>query len=240
MNGRSIVPTHWPDLPPLPRFGEPVLVRVKTAPLRSEARQQVRVAAREILAEWSKRPAGVIEWRETPRGPICEPTPDHPTVSLSFSYDGGAGWIGLVRGGTIGIDAMKASPFAEMPAVARLYLGPIASDAIAAATDPARAFALAWTEMEARTKLLRRDLTEWAFDSGPGERSPFVRHRCFDANTVVTVLCAGEQNQAPTSALPVAGHQDASHASSSPRTQKFPLIPKMTIVPDVAVSRRLA
>ena len=186
-----MLPTRWPERPPLPRPGEPVLVRVETAPARREARQQLRVAAREILAAWSGRPAGAIEWRETQRGPICGPTPDRTSVSLSFSYDGDAGWIGLVRGGTIGIDAMKAAPFAEMPAVARLYLGPIASDAIAAAADPARVFALAWTEMEARLKLQRRDLTEGTFASGPSECSPFVRHRCFDDDTVVTLLCAG-------------------------------------------------
>lgn len=198
MSGRAIIPTHWPDLPPLPGSGVPVLVRVKTEPERAEARRQVRVAARAILTAWSGRPTGAIPWRETPHGPICAPTPTLAGVALSFSYAGESGWIGLVRGATIGIDAMTVAPFAEMASVAELYLGPTASRAIVTAEDPAREFAHAWTEMEARTKLLRRDLTEWTFAPNPGERSPFVRHFCFDDDTVVTVVCAEEQSGAQT------------------------------------------
>jgi phosphopantetheinyl transferase len=82
-------------------------------------------------------------------------------VAASFSYCNDTGWIGLVRGGSIGVDAMRACRFSEMADVALLYLGPASAAAIRADDDPARAFAIAWTGWEAQLKCQGHSLTEW-------------------------------------------------------------------------------
>ncbi|MSU51318.1 MAG: 4-phosphopantetheinyl transferase, partial [Opitutus sp.] len=158
LNSNVISLFHWPQLPPLAPPGRPVLIRVAAAAIRAVAREQLRVAARQILAAWSGRPAHKRQWHETSHGPVYESQIGGLPVAISFSYSGDGGWIGLLRGGAIGVDAMLVAPFAEMDAVARLYLGPATAAAITAAADPARAFALAWTKHEARLKCHRRGL----------------------------------------------------------------------------------
>jgi hypothetical protein len=139
----ELIVVAWPDLPPLPPAGEPVLVRVTTSPLRAIARQQLRAVVQQILSTW-------------------DPAPDAPPVATSFSYCENSGWIALRRGGPVGVDATRLTPFAEMESVARLYLGPAAASVIAASCSPTRAFALAWTSLEARLKCQNRRITEWS------------------------------------------------------------------------------
>ena len=85
---------------------------------------------------------------------------------------------------------MRAEPFAEMEAVAQLYLGSAASETIWAADDPARAFALAWTEREAKLKCQRQGLSEWR--EGPAVPGVRIRGRHIHdhGETVVTVVTA--------------------------------------------------
>ena len=167
----ELIVVAWPDLPPRPPLGEPVLVRVTTSPLRAIARQQLRAAVQKILSTW-------------------DPAPDAPPVATSFSYCENSGWIALRRGGPVGIDATRLAPFAEMESVARLYLGLEAAAVIAASSSPARAFALAWTSLEARCKCQGRGLTEWSDFSPLPWFSP---HREFvheTADLVVTLVVA--------------------------------------------------
>ena len=107
----ELIVIAWPDLPPRPPLGEPVLVRVTTSPLRSIARQQLRAAVQKILSTWDS-------------------APDDPPVVTSFSYCENSGWIALRCGGPVGVDATRVAPFAEMKSVARLYLGPEAATVI--------------------------------------------------------------------------------------------------------------
>ena len=83
------------------------------------------------------------------------------TLDISLSYGEGGGWIGLLRCGWIGVDVMRATPVAEAEQVAHHYLGPATSSELHSAADPVQAFALAWTELEARLKCMKRELTEW-------------------------------------------------------------------------------
>lgn len=183
MKDYELASCDWPEIPALPPIGEPVLLRVLTATNRSTARIQLRTAACEILAAWSGSESS-SRLRETPRGPVWPSLIGGYSVSLSFSYGAGAGWIALVRGGAIGVDAMRAEPCDEIADVARLYLGPTAWPAIAASPDPALAFARAWTKFEALLKYTGRHLVEWR------ERE----------STVTSVLCENLSNQ---SAWPV-------------------------------------
>jgi hypothetical protein len=78
--------------------------------------------------------------------------------------------------------------FAEMEMVGRLYLGPAAWQRIHRARDTARAFALAWTGMEARMKCLKQPLTEWPANEGHAPTKGLRAWRCLDRHSVVTVV----------------------------------------------------
>lgn len=154
---------QWPELLKRPPRGEPVLVRVSVSPSHFEARREVRTVLRTVLAAWSGLPPDQLPLDETPRGPVWRGEP----LGISLSYGAGEAWIGLLRGGRIGVDVMRVEPFAELHQVAQTYLDPVAAGAIRKAPDPARAFAEAWTAREATLKCVQRDLTEWTFNVFP-------------------------------------------------------------------------
>jgi len=152
---------HWPQQPALPPCGQAVLVRVVSPQPRWAARRELRAVLRQVLAAWSGLPPGQLPLEETPRGPIWRGQLRGETLDISLSYGTEEGWLGLIRGGWIGVDTMSVEPFAEAENVARYYLGPVAAAGIRKAADPARAFAAAWTQREARLKCLKRGLVEW-------------------------------------------------------------------------------
>ena len=121
----------------------------------------VRAVLRQVLTGWSGLPPGQLPLEETPRGPVWRGQLRGLSLDISLSYGAEEGWIGLIRGGWIGIDVTSAAPLAEAESVARCYLGPLAVAAIRAAANPAREFAIAWTEREARLKCLKQGLVEW-------------------------------------------------------------------------------
>ena len=152
----------WPEMPPLPLPGEPVLVRAAVKAARPAARDKARAVLRAVLAAWSGVQPAEIALVEAGRGPVWEGRLDGICVAVSLAYGAGEAWIGLRRGGRIGVDVMRAEAFAEMQSVAHNYLGPVAAGVIAQAADPACAFAAAWTKYEAQLKCAGRGLTEWA------------------------------------------------------------------------------
>jgi len=170
---------QWPELPPLPAPREPVLIRIVTSSSRTAARQALRAALREVLSAWSGMAPERLPLQETSRGPQWQGLLAGCSLDISFSYCDGEGWIALVRDGVIGVDAMPVQAIAEAEAVARHYFSPAMAAGIRAARDPARAFALAWTELEARFKCLKlglaerdtgqmiEDLPSWKFSAGP-------------------------------------------------------------------------
>ncbi|HXF11100.1 MAG TPA: hypothetical protein VN625_09970 [Desulfuromonadaceae bacterium] len=151
---------QWPDLPSLPPVKQPVLVRLVTSGPRSAARQELRLALRQVLAAWSGLAPERLPLLETSRGPQWQGLLADESLDISLSYCDGEGWIGLIRGAVLGIDAMLVQPFAEAESVARHYLGKPVMERICASRDPAKAFASAWTGLEARLKCLKRELTE--------------------------------------------------------------------------------
>jgi len=114
-------------------------------------------------------------------------------MAASFSYSNNTGWIGLVRGGSIGVDAMRACPFSEMEDVTLLYLGPASAAAIRAADDPARAFAIAWTGWEAQLKCQGRSLIEWPGAPVASEMRCTGRQTHIQDDVVVSVVTAEPQ-----------------------------------------------
>jgi hypothetical protein len=151
---------RWPQMPPLPPPGQPVVIGPIAGGSRELRREDSRDVLRHVLVAWSGCPEHVIPVRETPRGPVWEGNLAGHSLGVSISYCENQAWIGLLRGGTIGLDAMRPTDFAELKSVARLYLGPAAWKRIEQSNDRALAFAAAWTELEARAKCLNRPIVE--------------------------------------------------------------------------------
>jgi 4'-phosphopantetheinyl transferase len=151
----------WPEMPALPLVGQPVLIRVATSASRQAARQELRTALRRILAAWSNILPEQLPLRETPRGPVWRGQLGGNSLDISLSYAEGEGWIGLLRSGWIGVDVMRIQSVPEVEDIALNYLGSDVLAAIHQSTDPDMEFAAAWTELEARLKCLKRELTEW-------------------------------------------------------------------------------
>ncbi len=152
---------HWPQMPTLPPPGEPVLLRLPAPPQRGAARREARTVLRTVLAAWSDLTPQRLPVLETDRGPLWPGELHGATLDISLSYGGGQAWIGLIRDARIGVDVIARESFAEMDDVARLYLGQAAAAKIRRAADPAREFAIAWTQREARLKCARLALAEW-------------------------------------------------------------------------------
>ncbi len=169
--GRRFLPTamtlqsqdiyHWPRRPDRAAPCEPTLIRVDVPAHRPAARIRLREVLREVLESWSDGFQQWQPWLETRCGPQWPGLLGKQALDLSLSYSGEVGWIGLLRGGWIGVDAMFIHPFPELDAVAGDFLGPDLQAEIRRSSDPAQAFALAWTDMEARLKGTKADLVEY-------------------------------------------------------------------------------
>jgi 4'-phosphopantetheinyl transferase len=153
---------HWPEMPALPPPGQPVLIRVATAPARQTARKELRTALRQVLAAWSNFSSENLPLRETAAGPTWPGQLGDHGLDISLSYADGEGWIGLLRAGWIGVDVLRLQLVPEAEAVAQHYLDAGAWQNIQQATDPALAFATAWTTLEARLKCRKQPLRESA------------------------------------------------------------------------------
>ncbi len=165
MDYTQLVIYKWPDPPPLPLPGMPILIRIATPSLRQAARLELRTVLRTVLASWSGLPQGQLPLAETKSGPVWLGLVGGSAIAMSLSYSGGEGWIGLIRGGSIGVDAMCIQHIPEIEEMARHYLDPPALTAIRRSPDPDAAFAEAWTGLEARLKCLKLGLKEWNDES---------------------------------------------------------------------------
>ena len=190
---------RWPQRPPLPPPHQTVLIRVATPPSRPAERRELRAVLRQVLAEWSGLLPEQLPLRETSRGPLWPgELAGHP-LGISFSYSGSEGWIGLFRGGKIGIDAVPMTPIPEAEAVARHYLGPVALAEIQNSKNPARTFAIAWSGLEAGLKCMRLELTEWDAIQDFRLQNQMVQSVHVDAGRVVAVAtCSSKIDLANT------------------------------------------
>ena len=153
---------HCPELPDLPSPGRFVLICVRTGAPRTGARSQVRAVLRQILTAWSHLSPEQLPLQETPRGPVWHGRLQGEALDLSLSYGEGEAWIALSRGERIGVDIMRLQPVPEGEAIAQTYFGAGGWAALRDSPNPVRDFALAWTQLEARCKCLKRGLAEWS------------------------------------------------------------------------------
>ncbi|HEV2694119.1 MAG TPA: 4'-phosphopantetheinyl transferase superfamily protein [Verrucomicrobiae bacterium] len=162
MNATSKMIFDWPEIPALPPANQPVLIRVATSRSRPVARQELRAALHHVLSAWSNLPLDQLPLQETSSGPAWSGQLAGQSLDISLSYTEGEAWIGLLRSGRIGIDAMVVQPIPEATEVARHYLSPNALATIQTSCDPTTSFTTAWTSLEARLKCLKQNLTEWS------------------------------------------------------------------------------
>lgn len=177
-------------MPALPSPGQPVLIRVATSTSRQAARQELRTVLRRILAAWSNILPEQLPLHETTRGPVWSGQIGEQALDISLSYAEDEGWIGLLRAGLIGVDAMHIQQITEAEDVALHYLGTTALNAIQRAMDPPMAFAQAWTELEARIKCLKRELNEWHFTQALAANRCAVHSMVIPDNLVVSMATA--------------------------------------------------
>jgi hypothetical protein len=182
--GEGTGPTEPPTAGRVPRTG--VSCGVQPSP-RQQARQQIRAALRQVLSSWSGNPDATLPLHETPRGPVWEGELAGRSLAISISYGDGEAWVAVLRGGAIGLDVMSATNFTEVEAVARLFLGPAAWNVIHKSPNPPRAFALAWTALEARLKCLKQPLTEWPANQNDPLMKALDEGHWFDNHRVVSV-----------------------------------------------------
>ena len=147
-------------MPALPSPGEPVLIRVATAPSRQQRAQELRSVLREVLAAWSGFSPEQLPLRETARGPVW-PGQWRDSLDISLSYAANEGWIGLRRGGQIGVDAMPVEPFPEAEAVAKIFSVSQRRQLFRYQRIRQRPFRPPRPTVKARLKCLKRELNEW-------------------------------------------------------------------------------
>ena len=130
---------------------------IPNAPRSEEGRAKTRVALRQMLAQFC---GADIAFEESPTGPIIPLGRMREMVTVSISYADEASWVALARGLHVGIDAVALQDCTSCELVAPHYFKPDMCMALRRAENPAEAFALQWTAMEARLKAARLPLME--------------------------------------------------------------------------------
>jgi len=190
MSGVPNIKFHSEEMPPLPPPGKPVLIRVATTPPHQTARQELRAVLRTVLAAWSDLPPEQLPLVETAHGPVWRGKLGGRTLDISLSYAEDEGWIGLIRGGRIGVDAMNIQYIPEAEQVARHYFDNATLAAIQHSSDPALAFTTAWTELEARLKCMKLELNEWSVPQEVAIAKCAIQNIVLPERVMVTVATA--------------------------------------------------
>lgn len=156
-----------------------VVIGIQNQSDRDLARRAIREAIAAELAALSGLPPQRIALH-TPEGQVPYALLDTPAGQrrawIAISHDGALSLAAISLQGPVGIDVTVVMDIPDWEAVARDYLGPQVTAALAAmpAAGRAEAFARAWSEREARLKYLGRELIEWSED---GDR-PLAACRC--------------------------------------------------------------
>lgn len=157
----GLTPFGWPTAVQLDGDGLAlVLLTLPAGTARPAARQLARQVLRQILGSLLARPADELVLRESAQGPVLDETARDIRISLSYAAD--RCLIGLAEEQALGVDIVRIENLPEIDSLCRLYL-PAADCRHVLAASPAERnarFALAWAQMEARSKCLGLPLAE--------------------------------------------------------------------------------
>jgi len=173
METPSLALHHWPEDGVAPPWHQGLSITAITTPKtqdRTQARRLVRTALVELLAAKLGCDHADIQLINQPGQAvrIALPNDAGKTLGISISHEPGLSLLAIKLQGPIGIDLMQcpeAPPWqAEIPQLARDYLGPDIARKLANFPPQAQAllFAEYWTQLEACLKCLGLGLEEWS------------------------------------------------------------------------------
>jgi 4'-phosphopantetheinyl transferase len=131
---------------------------------RAGAREQIRLALREMVADIVNVDVVRVDIAAVAgQAPVLTLDGVAGTAGISLAHDG---WISIAAynpAGPVGVDVMQVQYTADWYNVAQDYLGPEVLGVLVATREAERpeAFALAWTSREATLKLRGLALSEW-------------------------------------------------------------------------------
>lgn len=146
-------------------------------------RDVARALLRDILAAClGTLPDRVPLQLEPGRAPAVAASWQGMRLSISMSYAGDVALIGVCPGASIGVDLVEIVSLPDWAQVAQLYLGPDATQRLANMDRAVRdkAFAMAWAELEARSKCLGLGLQEWSPARQQRLYSPLIQIATFE------------------------------------------------------------
>lgn len=162
---------HWPQdsagVQDALQRGQTVVLCITQPPgtMRPAARASVRLALRAALGAWLNCPATAVVLHSSPGTSLRLYHPAHH-VSLSVSHEEGLSLAAIAPGCAVGVDLLATTALpdsAECLRLAQDYLGPDATQQLAARPESQRAvaFARAWASWEAQLKCAGMGLIEW-------------------------------------------------------------------------------
>ena len=139
-----------------------LVVGIAGALPRTEARQRIRLAVREAVAQWLNIAIDGVSVDSQP-GHAPRLLLAGRAAWLSISHDEGLSLAAVHLHGPVGIDVMRVQEIDDWFAVATDYLGPQVAQSLVACPAGQRPLALAqaWTVREAGLKCAGRALDEW-------------------------------------------------------------------------------
>jgi 4'-phosphopantetheinyl transferase len=168
MNRLPLSVYFWPEEAGSILIEESLLViAVKTPPttLRDKARQLVRLAIRQVLAEKLSFPLADIEFISEP-GQALKLLQPKQNVGLSVSHESGLSLAAINMNGKVGVDLLAINNSLtknEIYSLSTDYLGHQKAEYLSSLPMNKQnyAFAIAWTELEALLKCKEENLIEW-------------------------------------------------------------------------------
>lgn len=157
----GLTPLDWPAAVQLDGDGLAlVLLALPPGTARPAARQLARQVLRQILGGLLARPADEVALHESAQGPVLAEAARDIRISLSYAAD--RCLIGLAEGHALGVDIVRIESLPEIESLSRLYLPAADCRHVldAPPTERDARFALAWAQMEARSKCLGLPLAE--------------------------------------------------------------------------------
>lgn len=139
-----------------------LVIGIAGALSRTEARQRIRLAVREAVAQWLGTDIDDVSVASQP-GQAPRLLLTGRAAWLSISHDEGLSLAAVHLHGPVGVDVIRVQEIADWQALARDYLGPDVAAQLGACPHDQRPLALAqaWTAREAGLKCAGRALDEW-------------------------------------------------------------------------------
>lgn len=168
MQPTSIKVCLFPDASNCLEIAQDLLVIAVHTPLttvRTEARQRIRLALKQVLAKKLNCTLSEIEFFSEAGKALKLMRPKH-AIGLSISHESGLSIAAINMCGRVGVDLMlkqNSLTYEEMHQLATDYLGIETAELISHLPNNLQhdAFAKAWTTFEAQLKCQEQQITEW-------------------------------------------------------------------------------